>query len=360
MEEEGEPGDAQEGLLSLPPLLVEAIAAALYPDARAAAALSASCRALRAVAATVDWGAWLARRFGRDTLPATPLQGAGRGGAAACTSACNAAGGRRAAGGASAPPPPLRTPGPVKAEEVEGFVFVQGMEPPGAPARALGEGAPLAATVQAARAAGAKAFTSGGNVYADAPPADELRRASLDPRRGLYVAAVAARSLGLDTSPRPQGAASAPSPPFAPPRPGRSASRRPHAERACSRVAPPPRAALEAWPPPRAGGAGWVYFGGVDAGAPLTGRRPAPNILQHAASVEQLLARAGAMAGAVAVTTRGDVLSATTLRPPELWRPRPDWAQGVWVQAAMVSQLGVQPAEAHAPEAQGAWAFGFA
>lgn len=66
------------GLLDLPPAVLEAVVALLYPDARAVERAACACTALRRAADSVDWAAWLASRFGRDALPAAPVQGARR------------------------------------------------------------------------------------------------------------------------------------------------------------------------------------------------------------------------------------------------------------------------------------------
>lgn len=53
---------------------------------------------------------------------------------------------------------------------------------------------------------GAKAFTTDGQLYAAPGPPDEWRRAFLDPRKGLYLAAAEARALGVREQPPQPGA----------------------------------------------------------------------------------------------------------------------------------------------------------
>lgn len=147
-------------LAGLPPLVLEAISTRLYPDERSAVRFAATCRAAASVDTAALWEAWLLRRFGRESLPAVPLAGAWWGGRA---------GGRASQRqlllhrwrARSAPVGALLTqslagpsPGPVKAAEVEGFVFVQGMTPAGEP-QSLPRGTPLDAVADAARTAGA-------------------------------------------------------------------------------------------------------------------------------------------------------------------------------------------------------------
>jgi hypothetical protein len=83
-------------LLSLPFPLLEAVGGALYPDAVSLVRLAATSAVLHA--ALLDrpelWRRWVARRFGPAALPAEPPRG------------------------------------PVRAAGLEGFVFLQGMEPP--------------------------------------------------------------------------------------------------------------------------------------------------------------------------------------------------------------------------------------
>jgi hypothetical protein len=70
------PTDAVASLLSLPTPILESIAGTLYPDAAALVRLSAACHALRGLDNWQLWRSWVARRFGRDALPAEPLPGA--------------------------------------------------------------------------------------------------------------------------------------------------------------------------------------------------------------------------------------------------------------------------------------------
>lgn len=56
--------------------------------------------------------------------------------------------------------------------------------------------------------AGAQAFTTGGAIFRSLPLQEDWRRASLDPREGMYVTAAAARAMQLDEKPAAPGARS--------------------------------------------------------------------------------------------------------------------------------------------------------
>jgi hypothetical protein len=143
-------------------------------------------------------------------------------------------------------------------------------------------------------------------VWGALPPPGEWRRASYDPREGIYVRAPAARALGFET-PRPAPAAA----PWPPP------------------------------PPP-----GWVYVGGVDPASTPQGTR---DLLQAADSVEELLERVAGLTDTHVVTTRGRALPAGALLPRSIWRERPDWGEGVYVRAEFAQRAGWPEAAAAAP-----------
>ena len=305
-----EPPTNAATLAAVPPLALEAVAARLYPCARSLAALAATCRAARELVDSLElWEAWVTRRFGADTLPPAPLEA------------------------------------PVRAPDVEGFLFVQGMAPRAKPARALPP-APAAELGRAAAAAGARAYSADGAIYTDAlPPPDEWRRTSLDPRKGLYVAASEARALGLAdhlgrrSSDGGGGGASGS---------GRGGVASSSSGGGGGGEPVPPNGAAAAWPPPGAGGNEWLYFPGVDVGEPLNSDGGV-SLMAEVASVDELLRRAAATPACVAVTTAGVALRDGALRPAAAWRARSDWATGVWVRRALAPRIGARPAAALAP-----------
>jgi hypothetical protein len=303
-------------ILALPQLALDGIAAALFPDARALVGLSASCRALRGLDGPALWEAWSARRFGPGAVP---------------------------------PGPPAD--GPVRAAAVEGFLFFQGVAPPGG-TRSSDPHASLAALAGAAHESGAgraprstaanarrrlgggrpnrtgqplgrrqtatparappdaEAFATDGRLFPQLPPyaAWQNARWSLDPRAGLYVSHHAACRLGLENPPEPPGAQAAervcptlralgrwdrrsrrrlPPQLSAHQRHG-AAPRTPNSTRPCRQPRSPP-AAPATWPP-RADPE-WLYFGGVDARIPLRPGNAITDELPSCATVEQLLAR---------------------------------------------------------------------
>ncbi|GBG00500.1 hypothetical protein Rsub_13262 [Raphidocelis subcapitata] len=294
---DGEAPAAPPPLLALPQLALDSIAAALYPNAAALVRLSASCRALRALDSSQLWEAFSVQRFSSASLPPSP-------------------------------------PGARPVRAIEGFLFFQGVAPPGGNPQAGPPSSP-AALAEAAREKDAEAFATDGRLFPQLPPHAEWRNArwSLDPRQGLYVSRSAARRLGLKDPPAPPAPAT--------------------------------------WPPP-ADPREWLYYGGADVRIVPARPRPADAIteeLPNCATVEQLLARAGAASRgiqyvergrpavvmqlpAVAAVTDGRLLYGGTLPngqvvsalPPHAnWRRSPDWGVGVYVRAGAAEMLGLEP-----------------
>lgn len=206
---------AAPSISSLPELVLLTVVEALFPDARALAALASTCRALRALDCGALWEEWVARRFGLDELPpAAPPAGAWLR-RHRCLATARAAPQQHAPCLQARHPPPNTRPctipgpqGPVRPPYVDGWLFYQGMQPPPAvaPLKDLPHLA-VAGLAAAAAAAGGARQPAGHQVHE--PPSTAVqpashracnrggRQASRMAHRPLCVRSLAARRGGL-------------------------------------------------------------------------------------------------------------------------------------------------------------------
>lgn len=110
---------------------------------------------------------------------------------------------------------------------------------------------------------------------------------------------------------------------------------------------------MDTWPP-RADPSQWVYFPGVDAARANGDPRSTMDMVQHADSIEPLLAgRVPPSFPVAAVTTDGKLLR--TLRPQWAWRELGDWGRGLYVKESVARTMQLrEPRVDMTPEERGA------